>query len=869
VLENMRDGDQSPASEIATLISDILSREGAVKPMYQREAGPHPASAILAALENGVEANARMRARDEIDALASEIKLAAHAIEVPDTVEAPIIEAPVVDQSDSHSVTPSANPFAPQPEPPAPVIWIGDAIKAQNARDVAATTWSRMAAYTAGDVEEEAQEEGFAAEAEPAPVLEPVEDETVIPLFGYRESEPRYEKAYEELAPVHSEEITRAPAPALAAAGGGNGWFGHSPEGLPVWLTSGVPVAAVSVFALGFLLMERPANIDPNFPSSDVTDVTATDLSGQTAATLNAAVPAAVAPAVDVTSNTPNVTETAVRRTTSAVKTPEVVNVVPVSQTQPVSAVSSASSALSTVPASTAKSNIATEDISLASAPSLKPQNIAARASARQVASFEPSPVTQAPRRSLPVRMFTGPIEAGSAAELVNALAQQSGPTLSKSEKVWLARDMERVLDNEIDGRTVSLKSRQGQRVQVLLKTSGQVQREFSITRVNEIAALPHDMVLEGGWYAARRDVMLHSTPALNSGLSHRVVKRDALIERMATYTDRYGDRWYLMGQRGLAVGFVSAGDVALAATHKAAFGDVYAAPRGARVHEMRTVYTRCRNGFIGPEGGLVQELKVCRDAKGHWVSHSEGDVQGLRADLTKALQPEIGTASAIVLAKATGDPVAVHAFGNRKFRRRVQGDFVYARSGQTTEHVLPDGDLIRFTFGDRYQQEGIKPVVRVEALGAFPSRLQIKAGWMKAPIGAKLRARPDILSQADLGEIPAGRSVETLGFLQGVRGGDWALVGRSGVGFGYVPVDKLAAIEGRVSPYAIANVHTREIAELVDTVTTCRTVQYETVQGMGSFDACQQADASWALKAEPEVRRQFADTPSRIQTAP
>ena len=126
--------------------------------------------------------------------------------------------------------------------------------------------------------------------------------------------------------------------------------------------------------------------------------------------------------------------------------------------------------------------------------------------------------------------MYTGRMEEGSAAQRVNAIAYEAGSDLTHAEQMWLAADMERALDDEIDGRSVSLKAKDGQRIRVTMVQSRQVQREFEFARVSEISSLPHDMVLAGGWYVARQDVMLHATPALHSGLTHRVVKKLSLI---------------------------------------------------------------------------------------------------------------------------------------------------------------------------------------------------------------------------------------------------------------------------------------------------------------------------------------------------
>lgn len=805
----------SPGAEIAMLISAAVSPK------------PHPASAILKALDTRVEAQSRDIARHEIAEIAKQV-----ARQVTGQVTGEGEARP------EHKFAParviSVNPFAPVPAPSRPATWLSDAITAQEAK-AASATWNRMANFTAGPATEPAGPPMLPVWEE-APAI--AMDEPPMPQMGYIAPEVAFEPDRHEAAYLEDEDASPVPLVAVTPvlSGGNNGWFGHRREGLPIWLTAGVPVTAVSIFALGFMLRDMPASgIAP-----------APDLPAPEAATVLAALPApieAIASAEPQFVVSPQVLSA--RQETGPAGTP----------------------AIFTAPAMTQPLAAAYRE-RVATRPSVKPASLAYTPRSGQIDAIT-RPQAAPTRRTLPVRMFTGPMAQGSAAGIVNAVAQQSGPVLSKSEQLWLARDMERALENEIDGRSVSLKSRQGQRVRLILESSRQVQRDFSIARVSEIAALPHNMVLEGGWYAARKDLVLHARPALNTGLSHRLIKQDTLLERMATYTDRYGDRWYLMGQRGLAVGFLSAGDVVLAAALNGQFGDPYAAPQGAQTTEIRTVYTLCREGFIGPEGGLVERLQVCRDAGGHWVSHNEGQVSTRQASLSGSLLPKAGTASAIVLAEATGDPVAYHAFAHRAFRRRMQGDLAYARTGQTTEQKLPDGDLIRFTFGELYRREGVIPIVRVEALGELPSRLHVAAGWMKAPIGAKLRAVPDPLAQSSLGEIPAGRAVETMGIVRGIRGDDWVLVGRAGVGFGYVPAAQLVPIEGRVSPYAIANMRQQAIATLVEAVTPCRTVSYETRQSTGQFEACQQGDASWALITEPRPGPQFATRDTELQTAP
>ena len=827
----------SANQELSQLIGAVMAAK--------QSAMTHPAKAVLEALEANVETQAREMARHEIDTIASQIHLAAGSAH---QAEAPVAEdaAPASSTMPEANLAPESpvtgiNPFAPQAPAPAPVSWISDAMKANSAR-MASTSWASHAPVITQYDDQEAVVEAVPAKADITDIklrdADISEEDLAIPPFGYHAPTDSFEPETVEVGweedVYERPEDARLVAPALA--NGDNGWFGHSEDGLPMWMTAGIPVAAVSLFALGFAFMDH----------SDTPALT--PASGALSQT---SVQSASLPAPALEPATPDIAEAI----PANIAPDQPVQIVPVSQAQIVRP--AASSIIVKTPVEVEEAG----SVPAASVPSLKPAypKIAQSNIVAQTAAKAPAGTSFAPRRALPVRMFTGRIEAGSAAAMATAAVEQNGTVLADAEKAWLARDMERALDNEIDGRSVSLKARSGERVRVALKTSQQVQRSYTISRANEMGSLPHNIVLEGGWYAAKRDLFLHATPSLSAGMRHRTVKQDALIERMGTYTDRYGDRWYLMGQRGLAVGFLSAADVVLAEIHDRPVGDVYYAAPGARVSETRVVYTKCRDGFVGPEGGLSSRLQVCRDAQGHWIKHTQGKVAVRQASLLNTLTPKTDTASAIVLAEATGDPVTYHAFGNRMFRRRLQGDFVYARFGQTTEQTLPNGDPIRFTFGEAYEVEGKTPVIRVAALGTLPS-IRIHAGFMKAPIGAKVRAMPDLLSVADLGEIPAGRAVETIGLVEGLRGEDWMLIGRSGVGFGYVPAAKLTAIEGRVSPYAIKNVRqSATVAELVDATHLCRSVTYETLAGTGAFDACQQADGSWLPRPVPG--RQFAQS--------
>ena len=195
----------------------------------------HPAKAVLNALETNVETQAREMARREIAAIASQIQLAASAARAdssPTLTEAPDLSMPEPGLSDQPLAI-SNNPFAPQA--PAPEAAPQEAPAAVFETEAVAPD---MTAHR--------------------PQVD--EDDLAIPPLGYQAPEEHFEPEtvethWEEAAYYEAEE---APVVAPALASGDNGWFGHSQDGLPIWMTAGIPVAAVSLFALGFAFMDRP-----------------------------------------------------------------------------------------------------------------------------------------------------------------------------------------------------------------------------------------------------------------------------------------------------------------------------------------------------------------------------------------------------------------------------------------------------------------------------------------------------------------------------------------------------------------------------------------------------------------------------------
>ena len=691
------------------------------------------------------------------------------------------------------------------------------------------------------------------------------------------------------LLDVDSEEAVPVSAAVIEAQS-----YQEDEGGLPVWLAMGIPVAAVSMVALvaGVNLFSDKEGASGAIETVTLAPLTVTSIDADEvvvppAAPVLANAPVAAPEAVEF-ANVP--AEPAVdtgtlfsgepaERVAETVPetTPRIVDVIaPVTRPDPepavatevaapVLAVPSIKPSRPNVPSVTRTAAIvpsaptaAPERAYAANVPSLKPQTVSSRRSVTTTPK-RTAPAVFRPTGRVPTRMFDGHFERGSAALTVNAVAAGMGSTLNKSERNFLARDVERALDNEVDGRHVSLKSARGDRIALSFSHSGQELRQLTVARESGVAPLPRNMVLEGGWYAARSDVQLRATPSISGTFSNRIISRHTLIERMATITDRYGDRWYLMGRNGVAVGYMSPADLMLAEAADQPLGLPYNRRHGNVVNEVLPVYTRCRTVFVGPLGETRQKMDVCRNAKGNWIGADQGIVPVRHANA----RPE-----PIVLASAVGASPELVPFEDRRVRKALTPKLVYARAGQVIKQTLSDGRDVELTLGPKYEANRLVPVVRLEALGRIDKPMRLDARWMRVPGGASLRATPDYLATLNVGAIPAGHTVQTIGEVEDDRGESWILVGRNGVGFGYVQRQELMPLAGNTALRAVSSARTASVVDMVESVTDCRSVAYEGAGLEGTFTACQQPNGQWALSAEPELR-QLVDVEPSSQVAP
>lgn len=862
-----KDDGESPEAEIASLISEIAERKARPQASYAsrlkggdaRAQAVHPSEGVLQLLDRreahreiaGIADEIRERAAERISAEViplrpsdwSWISDAATAREARDRAEErrgmraplptsflsrrdPVEDAPAARAEPDDPALAELEETAPrfdhspepepekEPEPEAILDTAPEDVLPEEPEPVL-TEAREDEAYEDVVREEEAHEEDIAVAAIPAPIIAPTE----APVRTRAKAKTR--------AARHAAKRARPeprPRPQMER------------KELPLWYTLGLPLAAVSAAALtvGIGLMNPPEpgrflTVDAGAGDDTGTALTELALAGTGAASVTERAPAAATPEpapAEPVSVEPAPTE---RASTAPAPDPvpatvaeAPVEIAPVPETRPV---------------------VTTR---IASIPGAKP----ARSGAATTTTETPDPATETavvadPVSPVPERVFVGTIADGSAGDrlIAHANADAAIP-LTRTEERWLARDVDAVLDREPDGRLATVSSSRSDIFAVSLDSTSQSLRRLPVTRAADVAPLPDNMVLEGGWHAALRDTPMRPLPSSGSVFENRVLRTGDQVQLMATVTDRNGVRWSLMGQRGVAIGYVSPADIMPSETFAGDLGPVFASGHGRAVTEDVTVFTRCRSVTIGPFGETGEPAQLCRNSLGHWIPATTGTID---ADYA-SLEP-------IVFAALPQTDALPEGLDQSEVRASVERSLRYALDGRSVTHRTPDGERLDVTFDTTFTETLSLPVARSEDIGRLSEGLTVDAGWREVAGETRLRPLPDASAYLTGATLRAGHAIETLATYEAADETVWTLVGQSGVGVGFVRADELKPLSAANLPVA----DMLDVPELVDVVQAERTCRGLELAGSGettALKACQGPGGQWVIEGKAEVRR-------------
>ncbi|MEL6568613.1 MAG: hypothetical protein AAFQ22_09360 [Pseudomonadota bacterium] len=458
-------------------------------------------------------------------------------------------------------------------------------------------------------------------------------------------------------------------------------------------------------------------------------------------------------------------------------------------------------------------------------------------------------------RQQLPLHSHTGPVLAGSAAAIVLELIETSGETLDRDAANEIASRIERALSAELDGRSAHLKTPEGQIAKVDFVSSRLARQTVSVPRANTVALSDTNFAIEGGWFAAPDALSVRPLPDLQTNMEAGQADAGSLFQRIATVTSAYGDRWYLVGQAGVAHGYVSAGDVVPAETFNGPLGRVHGGPVWQPVVETVDATTTCRTFTVFLGADLSRQGDVCRHSAGGWFAQALPEAQGpasTRITEATSLEP--------ILARLD---VAADPIERNQLADQLEG--LVEQGAQSAELEIPtQSGTLSVGFGERLERRRTINIRRAAEVAPIQDDLTVGHGWVEVIRDTELRPLASERTRLQNGDLARGTRLEIMGIIGPVETARWALLGRGGVAQGYAELSSLRWIDAQsdLKYTAMTRSHGRVIQDVVVAQTVCQTVA---IAG-STLEQCARTDGAWGISRE---MASDAQAPIRVAFVP
>jgi|GEM_PF-5213707 len=208
-----------------------------------------------------------------------------------------------------------------------------------------------------------------------------------------------------------------------------------------------------------------------------------------------------------------------------------------------------------------------------------------------------------------------------------------------------------------------------------------------------------------------------------------------------------------------------------------------------------------------------------------------------------------VGSAADLVIRVAEFDGPKLESAQRRGLALAIEAALENELDGRVVGLATPDGRTMQVHF--LFSEESVETVglERVASVSSLPAASRVEGGWYAARQGGALRPVPDIQTRFDGSDLPRGALVERYATIRGIYGDRWYLVGRDGVGLGYISAAEVTPAGAYDGPFASAEPRApgRVVAEQAETRTTCRTIDIRMKGRAGETGTvCRHGDGRW-----------------------
>ncbi len=483
------------------------------------------------------------------------------------------------------------------------------------------------------------------------------------------------------------------------------------------------------------------------------------------------------------------------------------------------------------------------------------------------------TPLREIARSTLrtPMPSFTGDIRADSVASM---LWSQYGGAGGEEARRTFAGKVQRAFETTPVGQSVGISSPSGEQMKLEFLSDISGARPLEINRAADLTPIGQGFAVESGWFVTSSRANLRKSPDLQSNDIRTVLPKNALVQSMGVLTTQTGDRWQVIGQDGVAIGYLHTSVATPYAIASNPPAGQWRTATPAQATDYVTGSAPCRS-FAASGGSGNMSGTGCLSGSGQWLTSAPstanaGPSTTARIYSATATQPVARTSettSRVVQASSfTSTPaidtarlgamsrdVADILFNPGAARRasrhgdqltETQIDRVFS-TGQTLSVAGNSQGARSIIVNDAAPISHVQEVRRTTAIPALPAQMSLDTHFARTNGELRLMTNPDG-RVANAPVQPFGSILQVLGEVQSNYGdGDtWSLVGRDDVGYGFVRSSYLSQVGG--SPSVTSLPKAASVADSVAVASQCRQATYVTPASNRTITACVSADGHW-----------------------
>ena len=208
---------------------------------------------------------------------------------------------------------------------------------------------------------------------------------------------------------------------------------------------------------------------------------------------------------------------------------------------------------------------------------------------------------------------------------VVNVMLQRLSPELAMEEGEAIERKIQDVLEYENDGRTIEWTSPTTNQA-VIMRPRGTKSsfRLITIPRAEEVGRTPESYAADRGTFVTKSNAPLRPSPTISGNVEIEKIPAGHSLEVMGRVRGLYSENWYMVGNHGVAYGYMEPKDLRPLGSEQA---PIYAKTTGQRVKDPVSATLECRDMTVTTKLG-EDSFTACREPGGRWVVDTQPGVR-------------------------------------------------------------------------------------------------------------------------------------------------------------------------------------------------------------------------------------------------